>query len=89
MGVAVVTVAAGGLPVIDVTATKPALGVPVTEAVNGRGIPVTKVSLAVGGVPVTYVATTLQREATSDGGTGRDRAGALAGEKDSAELRPV
>ena len=53
MGIAVVTVAAGGLPVIDVTATKPALGVPVTEAVNGRGIPVTKVSLSIGGLPVT------------------------------------
>ena len=56
MAVGVVTVAAGGLPVIDVTATKPALGVPVTEAVNGRGIPVTKVSLAIGGLPVTFVA---------------------------------
>ena len=54
MGIAVVTIAAGGLPVIDVTATKPALGVPVTEAVNG--IAVTKVSLAVGGLPVTFVA---------------------------------
>jgi hypothetical protein len=53
-----VTTAAGGLPVIDVTATKPALGLPVTEAVNGRGIPVTKVSLTVGGLPVTFVSET-------------------------------
>jgi hypothetical protein len=56
MAIAVVTKASGGLPVIDVTATKPGLGVPVTEATHGRGIAVTKVSLAVGGLPVTFVA---------------------------------
>ena len=49
MAIAVVTKASGGMPVIDVTATKPGLGVPVTEATNGRGIAVTKVSLAIGG----------------------------------------
>jgi len=47
----VVTVASGGLPVTWVSAVPYAL--PVTEAVNGRGIPVTKV--AAGGLPVTYV----------------------------------
>ena len=55
MGLAVVTVAAGGLAVIDVTATTPKLGVPVTEAANGKGIPVTKVTLPKGGLPVTFV----------------------------------
>jgi hypothetical protein len=55
MGLAVVTVASGGLPVIDVTATTPKLGVPVTEAANGRGIAVTKVTLPKGGLPVTFV----------------------------------
>jgi hypothetical protein len=53
MGVPVVTVASGGMPVVDVTATKPNLGRPVTEAANGYGKPVTKV--AVYGVPVTFV----------------------------------
>jgi hypothetical protein len=56
MGLAVVTVASGGLPVIDVTATTPKLGVPVTEAANGLGIAVTKVTLPKGGLPVTFVA---------------------------------
>ena len=55
MGLAVVTVAAGGLPVVDVTATTPKLGLPVTEAANGRGIAVTKVTLPKGGLPVTFV----------------------------------
>lgn len=55
MGLAVVTVASGGLPVVDVTATTPKLGVPVTEAANGKGIAVTKVTLPKGGLPVTYV----------------------------------
>jgi hypothetical protein len=55
MAVAVVTVAAGGLPVVDVTATTPRLGMPVTESVNGRGIAVTKVTLPRGGLPVTFV----------------------------------
>ena len=55
MAKAVVTAAAGGLPVVDVTATKPGLGVPVTEAANGFGLKVTKVAL--GGAPVSYVVT--------------------------------
>jgi len=54
MGLAVVTVAAGGLPVVDVTATTPKLGVSVTEAANGRGIAVTKV-VGKPGMPVTFV----------------------------------
>jgi hypothetical protein len=57
MSTAVITVASGGMPVIDVTATTPGLGFPVTEAiaVNGvkHGIPVTKV--AVNGTPVTFL----------------------------------
>jgi hypothetical protein len=52
MPIPVVTVAKGGLAVIDVTATKPNLGLPVTEAANGFGTPVTKVTTY--GVPVTY-----------------------------------
>jgi hypothetical protein len=52
MGMPVVTVAAGGMPVIDVTATSKT-GTPVTEAANGRGLAVTKVTT--GGIPVVYV----------------------------------
>jgi len=52
MATPVVTVASGGLPVIDVTATFPKLGLPVTEALAGRGIAVTKVLN--GGLPVTF-----------------------------------
>lgn len=55
MATAVVTVASGGLPVIDVTASKPALGKPVTEAANGRGRPVTKQTGGKPGLPVTFV----------------------------------
>jgi hypothetical protein len=59
MATAVITVASGGLPVVDVTATTPKLGMPVTEAVavNGVkfGIAVTKVTLPAGGLPVTFV----------------------------------
>jgi hypothetical protein len=70
MAIAVVTKASGGLPVIDVTATKPGLGVPVTEATHGGGIAVTKVSLAVGGLPVTFVAdSTYWPPAGGGGGT--------------------
>jgi hypothetical protein len=58
MGMPVVTVAnslmSGGMAVIDVTPTNPKLGMPVSEAANGMGRPVTKVT--VGGIPVTYVA---------------------------------
>lgn len=51
MSTPVVTVATGGLPVVDVgTTTK--LGTPVSEAANGRGTPVTKV--AASGIPVVY-----------------------------------
>ena len=57
MATAVITVVSGGLPVIDVTATFPKLGLPVTEAIaigaTKYGIPVTKV--LAGGVPVTFV----------------------------------
>jgi hypothetical protein len=54
MALAVITVASGGLPVVDVTATFPNLGMPVTEASTGKGLPVTKVT-TVPGLPVTYV----------------------------------
>jgi hypothetical protein len=57
MSVPVVTVASGGLAVVDVTATRPLLGMPVTEALGGRGMAVTKV--AAGGVPVTFVVVSL------------------------------
>jgi hypothetical protein len=53
MALAVVTVASGGLAVVDVTATTPNIGAPVTEATNGRGVPVTKV-VGKPGVAVTY-----------------------------------
>ena len=56
MATAVITVAAGGLPVTDVTATAPTRGMAVTEAIAAGGIkwgmPVTKVS---NGVPVTFI----------------------------------
>jgi hypothetical protein len=53
MSMPVVTVPAGGLPVVDVTAIAPKTGMPVVEAANGRGIAVT---LVVGkpGMPVVY-----------------------------------
>ena len=53
MGIAVITVAAGGLPVVDVSATTK-VGLPVTEAANGRGVAVTKV-VGKPGMPVVYV----------------------------------
>ena len=49
MGMAVVTVAAGGLPIVESTVG----GTPVTEATNGRGVPVTKV-VGKPGMPVVY-----------------------------------
>jgi hypothetical protein len=55
MALPVVTVVSGGTPVVDVTATKPLLGAPVTEATNGRGIAVTKVAAGKPGVAVTFV----------------------------------
>jgi hypothetical protein len=54
MGMPVVTVASGGLPVVDVTSVAPKTGLPVSEAANGKGVAVTKV--ASGGMPVIYVA---------------------------------
>lgn len=54
MALPVVTIAAGGLPVADVTATKPLLGLPVIEATNGRGIAVTKVAAGKPGLAVAY-----------------------------------
>ena len=58
MGMPVVTVASGGMAVNDVTATKPAHGMAVSEAANGRGRAVTKVTT--GGVAVTYVSPPLR-----------------------------
>jgi hypothetical protein len=55
MALAVTTVAAGGLPVVDVTATTPKLGMPVTE-VAGRGLAVTKVTAPKPGLAVTFIA---------------------------------
>ena len=48
MGLAVVTVAIGGLPIVETTR-----GTPVTEAANLRGVPVTKV-VGKPGLPVTF-----------------------------------
>lgn len=53
MALPVVTVASGGLPVVDVTASAPKLGRPVSEAAAKFGIAVTKV--ASGGMAVVYV----------------------------------
>ena len=55
MGVPVVTVPSGGIPVVDVTATAPKQGLPVTEAANKYGIAVTKVAAGRLGLAVTYV----------------------------------
>ena len=56
MATAVITVASGGLPVTDVTATAPLRGMAVTEAIavgaNKWGLPVTKVA---NGIPVTFI----------------------------------
>jgi hypothetical protein len=60
MALPVTTVAAGGLPVVDVTATTPLLGTPVSEAANGRGTAVTKVT-GKPGLPVTFVVPTVAR----------------------------
>jgi hypothetical protein len=53
MALPVVTVASGGLPVVDVTSVPPRTGLPVKEATNGRGIAVTKVT-GKPGLPVVY-----------------------------------
>jgi hypothetical protein len=59
MAKAVITVASGGLPVVDVTASKPTLGMPVSEAVAVSGVKyglaVTKVTAPAPGLAVTYV----------------------------------
>jgi hypothetical protein len=52
-GVPVVTVLAGGLPVVDTELTTKT-GMQVKEAANGRGTPVTKVTNGIG-LPVRYV----------------------------------
>src|SRR5882672_416775 len=51
MGFAVVTVTAGGLPVVDVAS---GFGTPVVEAANGMGIAVTKVAAGKAGLPVVF-----------------------------------
>ena len=56
MAMAVVTVASGGIPVVDVTATTPKLGMPVTEAT--RGIAITVVAAGKPGLAITKVAAT-------------------------------
>ena len=53
MATPVNTVAAGGIAVVDVTATLPKMGAPVSEALPGKGTAVTKVATL--GVPVTFV----------------------------------
>jgi hypothetical protein len=59
MATAVITVASGGLSVVDVTATTPLLGKAVTEAVAVSGvkygIAVTKVTAPLPGIAVTFV----------------------------------
>ena len=50
MGMPVISVASGGLPVVETP-----LGKPVSEAANGRGVAVTKV-IGKPGLPVVYVA---------------------------------
>jgi hypothetical protein len=61
MAFPVVTIVAGGLPVVDVTATAPKLGLPVSEAPvpalpnYPKGLPVTKVAAGKPGLAVTYV----------------------------------
>jgi hypothetical protein len=51
MGLAVVTVDRGGLPVTDVSGIS--AGLPVSESPNGRGLAITKVTA--GGLPVVFV----------------------------------
>jgi hypothetical protein len=48
MGLAVVTIASGGLPIVETTR-----GIPVSEAASGFGVPVTKVT-GKPGLPVTF-----------------------------------
>lgn len=86
MGWPVVTVASGGMPVTDVTATKPLLGRPVTEAANKFGQAVTKVT--VGGLPVTYVSPPLIRSGTVKAGVGPSPGNVHAREEDPDHRRP-
>lgn len=74
MGLAVVTVAKGGLPVVDNTAATFKSGIPVAEAANGFGVPVTKVTT--GGLPVMYVSPPLLR--ADNGQADRSRARKVA-----------
>jgi hypothetical protein len=53
MGLPVVSAAQGGMPVVDVTATTSKLGLPVTEATNGRGVAITLV-IGEPGLPVVF-----------------------------------
>jgi hypothetical protein len=87
VAVPVVTQASGGLPVVDVTATAPKLGVPVSEAANG--IAVTKVSAVIGGLPVTYVTAPLLARGEEDERSRTDRSGTrkVAGETRAASPR--
>jgi len=57
MATAVITVASGGIPVVDVTATTPNHGVPVTEAVAVSGVKygIAVTLVAANGTPVTFV----------------------------------
>jgi hypothetical protein len=75
MSFPVVTVASGGLPVVDVTSITPNRGVTVTEAANGRGLAVTKV--AANGLPVVYLAQALVEPHLNDQAD-RSRAGQVA-----------
>jgi len=68
--------------VIDVTGTFPRLGVPVTEAANGRGTPVTKVVAPRMALAVTFVVPPLLMLAgTENGEAGTGRAEPLARRK--------
>jgi hypothetical protein len=54
MSLPVVTVAAGGIAVVNVTATAPMRGLPVSESTNGRGVPVTQVAAGKPGLAVVF-----------------------------------
>ena len=55
MALPVVTVASGGLPVVDCTGNLVPMGLNVTEATNGFGLKITKVTGGGPGLPVVYV----------------------------------
>jgi hypothetical protein len=77
MGLAVVSVAAGGLPVVDVTATHKR-GLPVTEAANGRGIKITKITGGTLCLPVVFVLPPLMRVQRDEETVNRGRKGKMA-----------